>query len=376
MITIYRDTPFIGEDNKYYYLYKITNLENNKIYIGKHWTNNLNDKYKGSGKLLQRAYAKYKGTKNFTKEILEFFYTPNGLLTKESIIVNKEFLERNDVYNVSEGGWNNFKSMVAVKDNNGKICMIDTEVYKNNTNEYTALTKNKFPALVNGAFKQISVTDPEYLNGNIHHISYKKVSVIDKNGFTKQVSIDDPEYLNGNLKGVTYGFASVKDEQGIVSIISIKDPRYKVSLFPVSKGCAPYIDSEGNNYWIKTDDPRIASGELFSPCIGLVAAKDKEGNHVRVRKDDPRILSGELIGSTKGYVMARFKNGKRTSCSPSDPRILSGELIVSKEEKQKTIKITKRKWMNKDYLNRKILYEEVDFYLAFGWSLGLLKNKK
>ena len=42
-------------EKKYYLVYKTTNLVNGKIYIGKHETDNLNDGYLGSGKLLKRA---------------------------------------------------------------------------------------------------------------------------------------------------------------------------------------------------------------------------------------------------------------------------------------------------------------------------------
>ena len=44
---------------KYYIIYQITNIVNDKIYIGKHETTDIRDGYMGSGKLLNRSYNKY-----------------------------------------------------------------------------------------------------------------------------------------------------------------------------------------------------------------------------------------------------------------------------------------------------------------------------
>lgn len=55
-----------------YTIYKITNLINQKIYIGKHQTKNLNDGYFGSGIFLRKAISKY-GKENFVKEIMFIF---------------------------------------------------------------------------------------------------------------------------------------------------------------------------------------------------------------------------------------------------------------------------------------------------------------
>ena len=46
-------------NQKYYYLYKITNLINNKFYIGVHETDNINDGYMGSGRAIRAAIEKY-----------------------------------------------------------------------------------------------------------------------------------------------------------------------------------------------------------------------------------------------------------------------------------------------------------------------------
>lgn len=89
--------------NIYYIIYQTTNIINNKIYIGKHITSNIDDGYLGSGKRLINAIKKY-GCKNFKREILFFLNSEEELNLKEQELVNLEFIQRNDTYNITLGG--------------------------------------------------------------------------------------------------------------------------------------------------------------------------------------------------------------------------------------------------------------------------------
>lgn len=91
----------------YYTIYQITNLINNKIYIGKHQTKYLNDDYFGSGKLISRAIEKYK-IENFKKEILHIFDNEEEMNNKEKELVTIDFCLREDTYNETVGGYGGF----------------------------------------------------------------------------------------------------------------------------------------------------------------------------------------------------------------------------------------------------------------------------
>ena len=106
-----------------YTIYQITNIINGKIYVGFHKTEDIDDSYMGSGKILNRAYKKY-GLKNFTKKILHIFSSSEDMFNKERAIVNEEFVARKDTYNLKiggEGGWDHY-------DRTGSTRSIETRI--------------------------------------------------------------------------------------------------------------------------------------------------------------------------------------------------------------------------------------------------------
>ena len=89
----------------HFLIYKITNIINNKYYIGQHKTRNPLDNYFGSGTLLNYAIQKY-GIQNFKKEILFDFDNFDEMNIKEQELVplSSCYPYNNMSYNLKEGG--------------------------------------------------------------------------------------------------------------------------------------------------------------------------------------------------------------------------------------------------------------------------------
>ena len=84
-------------------VYRITNIVNNKTYIGVHSTNDINDSYFGSGNNIKAAIKKY-GIDNFVKEIIFDLPTRKQALDKEYELVTETYVSSDYTYNIALGG--------------------------------------------------------------------------------------------------------------------------------------------------------------------------------------------------------------------------------------------------------------------------------
>lgn len=101
---------------KYHYIYRTTCQVTNKFYVGMHSTDNLEDGYLGSGKILGYSRKKH-GDENHIKEILEMCSDRKALKLREKEIVNEELLA--DPLNMNlryggegGGGWTNAQQSI------------------------------------------------------------------------------------------------------------------------------------------------------------------------------------------------------------------------------------------------------------------------
>ena len=91
--------------DKYGCIYKITNLINNKIYVGQSTRINdvVNRIYQGSGLIIGKAIIKY-GWENFKTEILDYAYNQIELNEKEPFYIKKCGSLSPVGYNLRKGG--------------------------------------------------------------------------------------------------------------------------------------------------------------------------------------------------------------------------------------------------------------------------------
>lgn len=242
-------------ETKHHTIYQTTNLITGKIYIGRHTTSNINDNYLGSGKLLKKDIKLF-GRDKFKREILFEFDNPNEMIQKEIELLSREFVKRDDTYNltIATGGWL------------GELPGYDE-------------TRRKLSEVNKGL-----------------------VTVIDKDGNTFKTTVDDPRYVSGELRHNLVGRLNVKDSDGKILSVKLDDPRYlSGELIPATVG-AKWTEERHENfkqkitdYWENNNHTPEVLERLRTANIGKVNVQDSSGKRFRVSVDDERIKSGELI---------------------------------------------------------------------------------
>jgi hypothetical protein len=215
------------KNEKNYIVYKITNKINDNIYIGVHVTENINDKYMGSGSNIKKSIKEF-GKENFEKIILYNFDTKEEMLDKERELVNEEFIKRNDTYNICLGGGQHLSiNLINVKDKNNNNFTVHKTDPRYLTGELVGSVHGSFVAKdKNNKIFRVDIDDSRYLSGELVGLTKGKFVAKDKNNNIFQVLMNDPRYLSGELVGLTKGMVNVKDKNNNIFLVSITDPRY------------------------------------------------------------------------------------------------------------------------------------------------------
>lgn len=143
---------------KIYYIYRITNFINGKIYIGKHIQNNYKiDKYLGSGNLIKAAVKKY-GNVNFKKEILSYHSNEADLSKAESLAITESMVLDPMYYNLKPGGtgfshgnYNPNKNCTYIINEKNEIIKIHVDEYDPSVHKHAIMNDN------NGMYNKVIV---------------------------------------------------------------------------------------------------------------------------------------------------------------------------------------------------------------------------
>lgn len=199
----------LGIDGRYHYVYRITNIVQNKHYYGKRSSfinpyEDLGVKYFSSSKHKNFIFEQKTQNEHFKYKIILCFNTAKEAIEFEAKLHNK--------FNVhlSENFYNKVKQTSSGFDTTGS-----------NYNKGTVSVKDK-----EGKYYRVSVDDPRYLSGELVHISKDTVTVKDLNDNIFQVSKHDPRYLSGEFISAVKDTIVVKDKDGNMFRVRKDDPRY------------------------------------------------------------------------------------------------------------------------------------------------------
>jgi len=256
------------------YLYKITNKINNKIYIGVHRANSLDNDYMGSGSALIRAIKKY-GKENFNKEILEEFDSYEQALKREEEIVNEKFILRKDVYNLRTGGIGGFEHINS-KPKEKRINLLSLSNKRKNglklggTQNWTKESWNKVRQTGWSKLFKKGILNPntwedltkEQRQKRIKNLS-QKISG-NKNGSYGIYFYIDP-YYKGKLPSIivlnkNHRYKEGKQPKGWIRLIEYREKQKKKNSSAYGRHW--YNDSK-KNYYLYPDDIRITKLNLI-----------------------------------------------------------------------------------------------------------------
>lgn len=192
---------------KYHYFYRIENLIDGKFYYGIHSTNNIDDKYMGSGKRLKDAMNLF-GKENFIKEILKYFDSREKASEYEALMVTEELVHDKECYNVKCGGDYGLTSgSVLVKDKDGNFMRVPLEDERYKRGELVNFMVGVVPVFDKKEEKYKLIDKKEFNDNRNRYITKSdgKITVKNENGEYIKVSIDDDRYKNGDLTPIWAG---------------------------------------------------------------------------------------------------------------------------------------------------------------------------
>lgn len=387
---ILNDTPFIGENNTYFYFYKIVCNESNEYYYGVHSTRNLNDGYSGSGRNINKLYKTYDNPHLvFIKYILKFFNNGKEMYLYEKQIVNCNTLKDKKCLNISIGGigtekhkkdflqmyyddktihvpkneLNTFEEAGWIKG----ISPNDIKIYVHNDNKSLLISKKELNTYLLKGYKKGKHENDKSIcvNNGLYEIKIKKEQIDSylSNGWIKGRLIDISGEKNGSYNKVWIykdGIQKYINKNELSNYVNLGwENKFKLP----NKRCSGKIWINNNEYNLRIDKNEVnnylSTNTWFLGRIGYKRTITENNSQKRTwmhnENESKRVLTKDInIFINKGYILGRLPLNSFNTNKANINKI----------------------WINKDNINKRIFLHELDEYILSGWVKGRLNHKK
>lgn len=361
--------------NDFHYVYRITNLIEEKHYYGVRSCKI--DPYKDIGtkyfcQITQKDVKwiiqdQKENPQNYKYKIVSIFANRQAA-TEREIFLHKKYNVKNSskFYNQQNQTSIGFDTTgkVVVRDTNGINFLIDKDkrhllndlmhpntgygIYRNSKNETVRIhvTEAKrsdeylqiqtgfsiYIEKISGQILKTRTDDPRIATGDLIAFFTGKSQYINiKTGDRVSLHKLDPVLLGGEYVQAYKNHSIFKDRNGKTVHTSIYDTRVlSGELIGATSGKAVYTDPiTGKMEMVQTNDDRVKSGKLKSMHAGRTNyISTSQGDIIHTTRNDPRVISGELIGITSGKSQYKHKfTGECILTSKDDDRVISGEYI-------------------------------------------------
>ncbi len=339
----------------YGYVYKTTNLLNDKIYVGQKKSDVfLHEEYLGSGKILQAALLKY-GRENFTVELLEECSTPEELNKREIYWIDKLDSTNSSIgYNISPGGTggNVTRNFSAERRSNWISKVIKNRgprVAVNNGVVSKYIRPEQFEEYINDGWSRGLLVTPKRIEGR------KKCSISMQNKvyYTNGVSntLIDSTDVDGIEKLTTKGYY----KGFTVSKIQKESIKRKIEFYQSKR------DAYMSEWWSNTHYCEVC-GKVITSYIGTgrFCSRSCASTHPHTEETKNKLRELNLSGvcGRRGFTMSEEERIKHSN---------SALLYYSTH---------KTCWINNGTIDKRVPIEQLSQFVDSGWVRGRVPGRQ
>jgi hypothetical protein len=306
---------------KIFYIYKITNLLNNKFYYGAHSTTKIDDGYMGSSTALREDIHNL-GIINFKKEILEYFDSADEMYKREGEIITEEMVIDENCYNKGPGGkfscfsnelWQKYNNPIYREDFINPWSRPNV-IEKMKENEVGVYNKEKI-LIRNEKYKnkKIGIHDPVVQQKIQKTLKENSVGIYSDDFYDKYCVFRNKDWMDNlhrSMRGRIQIYNKYLDKMKYIKNEELETylkNEWEIGCRPRKKGIKAWVNKNGINKKILIEDTENYLKDGWNLGQLHKTPRPKGFQHSEETK---RKIGESNKGKRKGYVMSKEQKNK------------------------------------------------------------------